>query len=247
MAGHSKWSNIKHAKGRADAARSKLFARITKEIILAAKDGGPNPDYNVKLKQAIAKAKDNNMPNDNINRAILRGSGQLEGVNYEELLYEGYGPGGIAIMVEVITDNRNRTAGEMRHIFDKYGGNLGETGSVGWMFQRKGVLVIDKEEYPELTEDEIMLDALEAGAEDLVDDEEVFEIYTSQGDFDQVREALAEKYKFLVAEISNIPDNTLEVEEENLDMLKKLLFFLNDNDDVQNVYDNAEYEDDDEE
>ncbi|NLN84370.1 MAG: YebC/PmpR family DNA-binding transcriptional regulator [Firmicutes bacterium] len=247
MAGHSKWSNIKHAKGRADAARSKLFARITKEIILAAKDGGPNPDYNVKLKQAIAKAKDNNMPNDNINRAILRGSGQLEGVNYEELLYEGYGPGGIAIMVEVITDNRNRTAGEMRHIFDKYGGNLGETGSVGWMFQRKGVLVIDKEEYPELTEDEIMLDALEAGAEDLVDDEEVFEIYTGQGDFDQVREVLAEKYKFLVAEISNIPDNTLEVEEENLDMLKKLLFFLNDNDDVQNVYDNAEYEDDDEE
>lgn len=247
MAGHSKWANIKHAKGRADAARSKVFARISKELILAARNGGPNPDYNVKLKTVIAKAKESNMPNDNINRAILRGSGQLEGVTYEELIYEGYGPGGIAILVEVITDNRNRTAGEMRHIFDKYGGNLGESGSVNWMFKRKGVLIVDKEEYPNISEDEIMMAALEAGAEDLIDKDEVFEIYTSFEDFETVKEELSKTYKFLVAEVSNIPDNKLDIDGENLEKLKRLLFFLNENDDVQNVFDNGEYEEDEEE
>jgi YebC/PmpR family DNA-binding regulatory protein len=182
------------------------------------------------------------MPNENISRAILRGSGLLEGVNYEELTYEGYGPGGVAIMVEVITDNRNRTAGDIRHIFDKYGGNLGETNSVNWMFERKGLLIIDREEYP-VEEDEMLMLVLEAGGEDLLIKEDVFEIYTTPADFETVKDTLSNKFEFLMAEISNIPNNKIQVEDENLVKLKKLLSFLNENEDVQNVYDNADYED----
>lgn len=242
MSGHSKWATIKRAKGKVDAVRGQVFARISKEIIVAVRNNGSNPDYNIKLKTLIAKAKESNMPNDNISRAILRGSGQLEGVNYEELTYEGYGPGGVAIMVEVITDNRNRTAGDIRHIFDKYGGNLGETNSVNWMFERKGLLIIDREEYP-ADEDEMLMLVLEAGGEDLLIKDDVFEIYTTPADFETVKETLSEKFEFLMAEISNIPNNKVQVEDENLVKLKKLLSFLNENEDVQNVYDNADYED----
>ena len=246
MSGHSKWATIKRAKGKVDAARGQVFARISKEIIVTVRNNGSNPDYNIKLKMLIAKAKESNMPNENISRAILRGSGQLEGVNYEELTYEGYGPGGVAIMVEVITDNRNRTAGDIRHIFDKYGGNLGETNSVSWMFDRKGVLIIDREEYP-LEEDEMLMLVLEAGGEDMIVKEDVFEIYTSFTDFERVKEALAVKFSFLMAEISYIPNNKIQVESEILLKFKKLLSFLNEADDVQNVYDNADYEEDEEE
>jgi YebC/PmpR family DNA-binding regulatory protein len=242
MSGHSKWATIKRAKGKVDAVRGQVFARISKEIIVAVRNNGSNPDYNIKLKTLIAKAKESNMPNENISRAILRGSGQLEGVNYEELTYEGYGPGGVAIMVEVITDNRNRTAGDIRHIFDKYGGNLGETNSVNWMFERKGLLIIDREEYP-VEEDEMLMLVLEAGGEDLRIKEDVFEIYTTPADFETVKDTLSNKFEFLMAEISNIPNNKVQVEDENLVKLKKLLSFLNENEDVQNVYDNADYED----
>ena len=242
MSGHSKWATIKRAKGKVDAVRGQVFARISKEIIVAVRNNGSNPDYNIKLKTLIAKAKESNMPNDNISRAILRGSGQLEGVNYEELTYEGYGPGGVAIMVEVITDNRNRTAGDIRHIFDKYGGNLGETNSVNWMFERKGLLIIDREEYP-ADEDEMLMLVLESGGEDLLIKEDVFEIYTTPADFETVKDTLSNKFEFLMAEISNIPNNKVQVEDENLVKLKKLLSFLNENEDVQNVYDNADYED----
>ncbi|MPN03425.1 putative transcriptional regulatory protein [bioreactor metagenome] len=245
MSGHSKWANIKHTKGKADAARGQVFARISKEIIMSVRSGGANPDYNIKLKTLIAKAKENNMPNDNIARAIQRGSGQLDGVNYEELTYEGYGPGGVAIMVEVITDNRNRTAGDIRHIFDKYGGNLGETGSVNWMFAKKGVIIIDREEYP-LEEDDMLMIVLEAGGEDLVVKEDVFEIYTVPSQLDTVKASLEGQFRFLLAEVSNVPNNKIQVEDEALLKLKKLLSFLNENDDVQNVYDNADYEDEDE-
>jgi len=245
MSGHSKWATIKRAKGKVDAARGQVFARISKEIIVTVRNNGSNPDYNIKLKMLIAKAKESNMPNENISRAILRGSGQLEGVNYEELTYEGYGPGGVAIMVEVITDNRNRTAGDIRHIFDKYGGNLGETNSVSWMFDRKGVLIIDREDYP-VEEDEMLMLVLEAGGEDMIVKEDVYEIYTTPADFDHVKDALAVKFSFLLAEISYIPNNKIQVEGDTLLKFKKLLSFLNEADDVQNVYDNADYEDDDE-
>jgi YebC/PmpR family DNA-binding regulatory protein len=245
MSGHSKWATIKRAKGKVDAARGQVFARISKEIIVTVRNNGSNPDYNIKLKMLIAKAKESNMPNENISRAILRGSGQLEGVNYEELTYEGYGPGGVAIMVEVITDNRNRTAGDIRHIFDKYGGNLGETNSVSWMFDRKGVLIIDREDYP-LEEDEMLMLVLDAGGEDMIVKEDVYEVYTSFTDFDHVKDALAVKFSFLLAEISYIPNNKIQVEGDTLLKFKKLLSFLNEADDVQNVYDNADYEDDEE-
>ena len=185
MSGHSKWANIKRKKGAADAARAKVFTRIGKEIQIAVRDGGPNPDNNSKLKDVIAKAKANNMPNDNIQRSIKKAAGEGGGESIEEIRYEGYGPGGVAIMVDVVTDNRNRTASEVRHVFDKYGGNLGNTGCVSFMFDKKGVIVIEND--GEIDEEALMMDVLEAGAEDFNPSEEVFEITTAPADFSAVR------------------------------------------------------------
>ena len=188
MSGHSKWANIKHKKGKADAARGKIYTKIGREIAIAVKEGGSNPDSNSKLRDVIAKAKANNMPNDNITRSIKKAAGELGSINYEEINYEGYSAGGLAIMEECVTDNRNRTASEIRHFFDKYGGNLGATGSVGWMFDRKGLIVVDRK--PGMDEDEMMMLALEAGASDMQPQEDCFEVYTEVGDFSTVREAL---------------------------------------------------------
>ncbi len=201
MAGHSKWSNIKHKKGKEDAKRAKEFTKLGRSIMVAAREGGPDPEYNPALKAAIEKAKAANMPNDNIERAIKRGSGELEGGNFEEIVYEGYGPGGIAVFVSCLTDNRNRTASEVRHAFDKYGGNLGQTGCVSFMFDRKGLLVIDKKE--SIDEEELMLQAIDLGAEDFNSEDDFYEIITSPENFNQVRDALSSNgYEFCNGRIS---------------------------------------------
>ena len=243
MSGHSKWANIKRTKGKADAARGKIFARLAKEIMVVAKNGGGNPDGNLRLKVLIAKAKEQNMPNENIQRAILRGTGQMDGVNYEELVYEGYGPSGVAIMVEVLTDNRNRTAGEIRHIFDKYGGNLGDSGSVSWIFERKGLLVIDMADL-KLSEDDLLELALEAGADDLKSNDETYEIITDPDSFEAVKEAMiAAGIELLANEITQLPKNTIHLDDPEVILkLEKLLDFLDNNDDVQNIYDNSDYD-----
>ncbi|KGG79582.1 transcriptional regulator [Caloranaerobacter azorensis H53214] len=240
MAGHSKWANIKHRKGKQDAKRAKIFTKLTRAIIVAAREGGADPEYNAALKTAIEKAKAANMPNDNIERAIKKGAGELDGVNYEEITYEGYGPGGIAVLVEVLTDNRNRTASDIRHYFSKFGGNLGSTGCVSFMFDRKGVLIIEKEEG--IDEEELMMQAIEAGAEDFITEEEYFEITTSPEDFATVRDSLKQAgYTFTTAEISFIPQNTTGLtDEEDIKNMTKLIDALEDNDDVQNVYHNWE-------
>ncbi|WP_069649378.1 YebC/PmpR family DNA-binding transcriptional regulator [Caloranaerobacter ferrireducens] len=238
MAGHSKWANIKHRKGKQDAKRAKIFTKLTRAIIVAAREGGADPEYNTALKTAIEKAKAANMPNDNIERAIKKGAGELDGVNYEEITYEGYGPGGIAVLVEVLTDNRNRTASDIRHYFSKFGGNLGSTGCVSFMFDRKGVLIIEKEDG--IDEEELMMQAIEAGAEDFITEEEYFEITTSPEDFANVRDSLKESgYNFTTAEISFIPQNTSKLtDEDDIKNMTKLIEALEDNDDVQNVYHN---------
>ena len=240
MAGHSKWKNIQHTKGRADAARAKIFARLAREIMVVAKNSGASPETNPRLKLLIAKAREQNMPGDNIQRAIMRGSGQLDGVSYEELVYEGYGPGGVAIMVDVLTDNRNRAAGELRHTFDKYGGNLGESGSVSWIFERKGLLVIERNVYQH-SEDEMLELALEAGADDLQTSQEAFEIITSPDAYIAVNDALkAAGFTFLLNEITMLPKNTVQLTNpEDMQKLEKLLEMLDNLDDVQNLYDNC--------
>lgn len=244
MAGHSKWSNIKHKKGKEDAKRAKEFTKLGRSIMVAAREGGPDPEYNPALKAAIEKAKAANMPNDNIERAIKRGSGELEGSNFEEIVYEGYGPGGIAVFVSCLTDNRNRTASEVRHAFDKYGGNLGQTGCVSFMFDRKGLLVIDKKE--SIDEEELMLQAIDLGAEDFNSEDDFYEIITSPEDFNQVRDALSSNgYEFSMAELAFLPQNTSELkDEEDIKNMVKLIEMLEDNDDVQNVYHNWEIPDD---
>ncbi len=240
MSGHSKWANIKHTKGKADAQRGKIFTRLTKEIMVAAKSGGANPDANLKLKSIILKAREANMPSDTINRAIQKGAGLLDGATYEELTYEGYGPGGIAVMVDLLTDNRNRTAGEIRHIFDRNGGNLGETGSVGWIFEKKGLIVVDREEVT-LGEDDMMMIALEAGAEDMKVNDDSYEIVTSPDDFEAVKEAIAaQQIKTAASELTKLPKNMVEVSGDNAAKVQKLLDMLDDHDDVQNLYDNAD-------
>jgi len=240
MAGHSKWHNIQAKKGKMDAKRGKIFTKIGKEIAVAVKSGGPNPETNPKLKDVIAKAKANNMPQDTINRAIKKSSGELDSVNYEEIVYEGYGPSGIAVMVNVLTDNKNRSAGNVRHAFTKYGGNLGATGCVGFMFQHKGEIVIEKSD--DIDEDELMMEALEAGAEDFVSEEEVYIITTAVEEFAVVREALEAKgLKFLEAELNMIPDTYTAIDEETAIKFQKMLDALEDDDDVQNVYHNAEF------
>ncbi|NMA57667.1 YebC/PmpR family DNA-binding transcriptional regulator [Clostridium cochlearium] len=240
MSGHSKWHNIQAKKGKMDAKRGKIFTKIGRELIIASKEGGSNPDTNSKLRDIIAKARANNMPQDTITRAIKKGAGELEGVDYEEMTYEGYGPNGVAFVVSTLTDNKNRTAGNVRAAFSKHGGNLGETGCVGWMFQSKGQLIIERNE--DMDEDEVMMIALDAGAEDFEASEEVFEIITSPEDFGEVREKLeAEGFEFLSAEVTMIPDTTIEIPMERAEGLQKLIDKLEDDDDVQNVYHNAEF------
>ena len=235
MSGHSKWNNIKRKKEKTDGAKAKVFTKIGRELAVAVKQGGgPDPASNSTLKALIAKAKAANMPNDNIERCIKKAAGEGEGDNYESIVYEGYGPCGIAVIVEALTDNRNRTAGDVRHYFDKFGGNLGTTGCVSFMFQEKGVLVVD--------EDKVMEDSLEAGASDFQADEDVFEIYTEPSDFNGVLEDLTAKgYEFVSAEVEMVPDTYTEItDEEAIVKMQKLLDALEDNDDVQNVWHNWE-------
>ncbi|CAM2781488.1 YebC/PmpR family DNA-binding transcriptional regulator [Hathewaya histolytica] len=240
MSGHSKWHNIQAKKSKVDAKRGKIFTKIGKEIAIAAKNGGPNPDANPKLRDVIAKAKANNMPKDSIERAIKKAAGELAGVNYEEILYEGYGPDGIAVLVQALTDNKNRSAGNVRHAFSKHGGNLGSTGCVSFMFQTKGQIVIEKND--ELDEEELMMMALECGAEDFQSEDEVYIITTSPEDFGSVRETLEEKgLEFLEAEVKSIPDTYTVIDENTAGKFQKMLDVLEDDEDVQDVYHNAEF------
>jgi YebC/PmpR family DNA-binding regulatory protein len=240
MSGHSKWHNIQAKKGKADAKRGKIFTKIGKELAIAAKMGGSNIDTNGKLRDVVAKAKANNMPQDTILRAIKKGAGEMEGVNYEEIVYEGYGPCGVAVIVEVLTDNKNRAAGNVRYIFDRSGGNLGTNGSVGWMFQRKGQLIIERKE--DMDEDEIMMLALDAGAEDFNAEEEIFEVVTTPEDFGTVREALEKAgLEFMSADTIMSAENTISLDMEGAEKVQRLIDKLEDDDDVQNVYHNAEF------
>lgn len=239
MSGHSKWHNIQNKKGKADAKRGKIFTKIGKELALAIKNGGSNPDTNAKLRDVIAKAKAANMPNDNINRAIKKAEGELDSVNYEKIVYEGYGPSGVAVIVETLTDNKNRSAGNVRSAFTKGGGNMGTTGCVGFMFQEKGEIVIEKEDRDE---DEMMMLALDAGAEDFVAEEEVFVVTTTPEDFGTVREALeAEGIEFLEAAVKMVPDTYTAINEDDAKKFQKMLDLLDDDDDVTDVYHNAEF------
>ncbi|MBP3626735.1 MAG: YebC/PmpR family DNA-binding transcriptional regulator [Clostridia bacterium] len=237
MSGHSKWNNIKRKKEKTDAARAKIFTKVGREIAVIVKTGGANPNENSKLKDAIAKAKAANVPNENIERIIKKAAGDTEANNYEELIYEGYGPNGIAVVVETLTDNRNRTAGEMRHYFDKCGGNLGQSGSVMFMFDRKGIIEIEAEGKDE---DTVMEAALEAGAEDFSFDGDVFEIVTEPNDLGAVRDALEEKgYEFLLAEVQYVPQTMTALDdEESIIKMEKLIDMLEENDDVQNIWHN---------
>jgi YebC/PmpR family DNA-binding regulatory protein len=240
MSGHSKWHNIQAKKGKADAKRGKIFTKIGKELIMAARDGGSNPDTNAKLRDVIAKAKSNNMPQDTISRAIKKGAGELDGANYEEIVYEGYAPGGVAVIVNCLTDNKNRSVANVRHAFTKYGGNMGASGCVSFMFQSKGQMVIEKTD--ELDEDELMMMALDAGAEDFASEEEVFVVTTSPEDFGSVREALeANGLEFLEADLKMIPNMYTAVDEETAVKIQKMLDALEDDDDVQDVFHNAEF------
>lgn len=238
MSGHSKWANIKHKKEKTDAQRGKIFTKIGRELSIAVRSGGPDPAVNTKLADVIAKAKANNMPNETISRSIKKAAGEGDAANYEELTYEGYGPAGVAVILEILTDNRNRTAGEMRHIFDKAGGSMGATGCVCWMFDKKGVIVIERT--PDTDEDELTMQAIEAGAEDITPQDDAFEIYTSPEEFSSVRKALEDAgYVFLSAEIDRIPQTTVSVDDEALKKVNWMLDMFEDNDDVQNVFHNA--------
>lgn len=244
MSGHSKWANIKHRKGKQDAQRAKIFTKLGKEIILAAKQGGGDPDNNLRLKNVIQKARAVNMPMDNITRVIQKATGELAGVNYEELTYEGYGPGGAAVMLDILTDNRNRTAGDIRHLFSKYGGNLGETGCVGWMFEKKGVITVEKDGLDK-DADEIMMISLDAGADDVQEEEESFEITCSPEDFGSVDAAIREVgLNPLAAEVAMVPQNTVALEGDDAVKMLKLMDALEDHDDVQNVFSNFDIDDD---
>lgn len=240
MAGHSKWSNIKRRKGAQDAKRGKIFTKLGREIKIAAREGGPDPESNVKLANVIAKARTANMPNDTINNAIKSAMASKDGDNFEEVIYEGYAPKGIAVIVVTTTDNRNRTVGEVRHAFEKYGGNLGTSGSVLYNFDKKGVLAIEKEGLA-YDEDELMMLALEAGAEDFKVHDEVYEVLTDLQDFAKVRDELSENgLNFLVSEIQMVPKNIIEVLEEDENEFEKMIERLEDLDDVQNVYHNGD-------
>ena len=237
MSGHSKWSNIKHRKGKNDALKAKITTKISREITVAVKAGGTDPTGNMRLKLALQKARENNIPKDNIQRAIDKGAGAGDANNYEEITYEGYGPGGAAILVEVMTDNRNRAAADVRHAFSKRGGNLGESGSVNWMFKRKGVFVIPQEGNDEET---LTLLALDAGAEDIKVEDDVFVIYTLPEDYDAVEAALAEAFIATdMAQITMVPDTNMELTGDDAVNMQRILDMLEDLDDVQDVYHNA--------
>lgn len=248
MSGHSKWATIKRAKGKTDAARSKVFTKIGRELAVAVKLGGADPDSNASLRGVIAKAKAANMPNDNIQRSIKKASGELGSINYESIVYEGYGTNGVAVIVETLTDNKNRTGGDVRHIFDRCGGALGTNGCVSYMFESKGVLDIEKTD--KMDDDEMMMTALDAGADDFSVDGNVYEVLTSPENFNTVRDALEAKgYSFVRSEIDRIPNMTVDLDDEAAEKIIRMLDFFEDNDDVQNVYHNAnlpESEDDDE-
>jgi YebC/PmpR family DNA-binding regulatory protein len=241
MAGHSKWANIKHRKGAQDAKRGKIFTKIIKELTVASRIGGGDPDINPRLRTAVDKAKQANMPKDNVDRAIKKGTGDLDGVSYEEGLFEGYGPGGVALIVEFLTDNRTRTVADVRHCFSKYGGNLGVSGSVAFLFDRKGLISFSSDN----DFDQIFEIALEAGAEDVKDEEDVYEVITDPGDFIPVREAMAAAgLKWETAETTMIPQNQVMLEGKPAETMLKLMDALEDNDDVQNVYANFDISED---
>lgn len=238
-----KWENIKRSKGKLDQERGAIFSRIAKDLMKAAKEGGPDPEANFRLKTAIEAAREANMPADNINRAIRRGAGLEDGARYEEFVYEGYGPGGVAIMMNIMTDNRNRTAGDVRHIFTKHGGAMGETGCVGWMFTKKGIVEIDREE-TRITEDDLMMVVLDAGADDIKTSEGHFEVTTAPESLEAVLRALhAAKIPVVRGETAMIPNTTVEVTGDHADKLGRMLDLLEENDDVQNVYSNAHFPD----
>jgi len=242
VAGHSKWSNIKRRKGAVDAKRGKIFTKLAKEIIVAAKIGGGDPSGNPRLRSAIAAARAENMPKDNIEKAIKKGTGELESVNYEECTYEGYGPGGVAILIEVMTDNKNRTLPEIRAAMNKNNGNMGEAGSVAWMFDRKGLVAVN---CSDTTEDQLMEVALEARAEDILTEEDTFEVYTDQSTFEDVRKAIEDAdIPILSAEITMKPQNTIKLEEKEAEQMIRLMDKLEDLDDVQNVHANFDISDD---
>jgi YebC/PmpR family DNA-binding regulatory protein len=238
MSGHSKWANIRRRKGAADAVKGSMFTKLGRELAVAVRNGGADPEANSKLKDVIAKAKAANMPNDNIARSIKKAAGAAEGENYEEISYEGYGAGGVAVIVKTATDNRNRTAGDIRHFFDKFGGNLGTKGSVSFLFQEKGVLLVDREEHPD--EDAVMADALDAGAEDFTAEDEGYEIETSPADYYTVKASLeAKKYAFLDASIRMVPVTWTQVSDpETVEKLEKMIEMLEEHDDVQEVFHN---------
>jgi YebC/PmpR family DNA-binding regulatory protein len=236
MSGHNKWSTIKHKKGATDAKRGKLFSKIIKEITIAARFGGGDADGNPRLRTAVNAARTANMPKENVDRAIKRGTGEIEGVNYEEITYEGYGPGGVAVMVETLTDNKNRTVAEIRHIFEKYNGSLGETGGVSWIFKKQGVVEVDG---ASLDEDEVMEVALESGAQDVKKEGGTYEITTDPSDLEVVRGAVEAKgWKLELYEITMIPQNTVKLEGKKAEQMLKMMDALDDNDDMQRVFAN---------
>ena len=240
MSGHNKWSTIKRKKGANDAARAKIFTKIGRELAVAVKNGGPDPNNNAKLRDVIAKAKQNNVPNDNIERMLKKAAGDTDSTNYEEIIYEGYGPSGVAVVVEALTNNRNRTAGEVRHYFDKAGGNMGNPGSVTFMFSRQGVIIIEKED---TDEDQLMEDALEAGATDfLTDDEDIFEIRTEPNDIGLVRDDLEAKgYTIVSSEPAYIPSTYVRLEsQDDMKKMSRMIDMFDENEDVQNIYHNWE-------
>ena len=241
MSGHSKWNNIKNKKEKSDSQRAKIFTKFGREIAVAVKEGGADPDANAKLRDVIAKAKANNVPNDNITRSIKKAAGEDGGADYESIIYEGYGPCGVAVIVETLTDNRNRTASDVRHCFDKCGGNLGTQGCVSYMFDRKGVIIIDNED-GELDEDTVMMDALDAGAGDFSPEEGYFEILTEPNDLGAVRDALEQKgYAFSQAEVEYVPQTTVTLTDEDaIKNMNKMIDMLEDSDDVQNISHNWE-------
>ncbi|MEE2991982.1 MAG: YebC/PmpR family DNA-binding transcriptional regulator [Gemmatimonadota bacterium] len=241
MSGHSKWSTIKRKKEKNDAQRGRIFTKLVKEITIAAREGGGNVNVNARLRTAVLTSRAENVPQANIDRAIARGTGELEGIMYEELTYEGYGPAGVAVLIEAVTDNKNRTTPEIRHAFSKNGGNIGDTGCVAWMFDQKGLIVVNKEGQDE---DEIMMIALDAGAEDIQDEGDTFDVFTSPSEFESVRSQLIENgIEPMRAEISRIPQSTVAIEGQEAEQLLRLLEVLEEHDDVQNVYANFDMDD----
>ena len=241
MAGHSKWANIKHKKGRADAARGKLFTKLIREITVSAREGGGDEASNPRLRAAVLSAKSENMPAVNIDRAIKKGIGELPGESYEGAVYEGYGPGGVALFIEVLTDNKNRTVSEVRHLLNKYNGSMAESGAVAWVFDQKGVIVVQKEG---VDEESLLTAALDAGAEDIIEEDSCYEVYTPRQEFDLVRKALeSESITLERAELTRVPQNTVPVEGQSARQLLKLMEMLEDQDDVQRLYANFEMDD----